>query len=58
MAYYSNIAHKTRNVLACWDLAKGSLEFGQGEIDSVVFDILASTVNRLQQYVDLAKVAT
>jgi hypothetical protein len=44
-------------VLTCGDLSKGPLKFRQRQVDSIVLDILAKTINCLQQYVDFAKIA-
>jgi hypothetical protein len=48
---------KTGYVLTRRDLSERPLKFRQRQVDSIVLDILAKTVNCLQQYVDFAKIA-
>ena len=39
------------------NLLKGSFQFGQGQIDGVVLDVFAKTIDGLQQYVDFSQIA-
>jgi mRNA degradation ribonuclease J1/J2 len=48
---------KIANALTDGYLRKCSLELRQRKVDGIVLHILAKTVDRLQQYVDLAQVA-